>query len=280
MITCNLMGGLGNQLFQIFATISYAIRSKNKIIFLNLETLGIGSTTTRNTYWNTFFSKLKPFLINELPNPIYSIKEENFRYKDLPVYEMIQKDVLINGYFQSYKYFEQNYGIISRMLSIGKMKDQIISKLSITDNFLANTISIHFRIGDYKKSQEYHPLLTYEYYEKALEYIQNSKPNKVFTIIYFFEETDIADVLFIINRLKDKFSLFTFIQREKELADWEQLLFMSSCHHNIIANSSFSWWAAYLNFWQDKIVCYPKIWFGDIANNDIQDLCPPEWNCI
>ena len=281
MITCNLMGGLGNQLFQIFATISYAIKSKNKINFLNLKTLGSGTTTIRNTYWNTFFSRLKPFLIEQLPQSIYKIKEHGFSYKELPVYEMINKDVLINGYFQSYKYFEQNYGIICRMLSIGKMKDQIISKLCITDEFLANTISIHFRIGDYKNVQEYHPLATYEYYEKALEYIvQNSKPNKVFTIIYFFQDTDIEDILPIINKLKDKFSLFTFIQREKELADWEQLLLMSCCHHNIIANSSFSWWAAYFNFWQDKIVCYPEVWFGNIANINIQDLCPKEWICI
>ena len=52
MITCNLMGGLGNQLFQIFATISYAIKSKNKFEFLNLDKLGSGSTTIRSTYWN------------------------------------------------------------------------------------------------------------------------------------------------------------------------------------------------------------------------------------
>jgi hypothetical protein len=274
------MGGLGNQLFQIFATISYAIKTKNKIQFLNLKTLGTGTTTIRNTYWNTFFSKLKPFLIEELPELIYKIYEVEFLYKELPLHEMINKDILISGYFQSYKYFEENYGIICRMLSIGKMKDQIISKLSIKDEFIADTISMHFRIGDYKNAQEYHPLTTYEYYEKALEHIQKSKPNKIFTIIYFFEEQDIEDVLLIIHKLQDKFSLFTFIQREKELADWEQLLFMSCCHHNIIANSSFSWWSAYFNFWQDKIVCYPEIWFGKSAKHNTRDLFPPEWICI
>ena len=55
MLTCNLMGGLGNQLFQIFATISYSIESKNFFKFLNIEQLGTGSTTVRHTYWNTFF---------------------------------------------------------------------------------------------------------------------------------------------------------------------------------------------------------------------------------
>ena len=280
MITCNLMGGLGNQIFQIFATIAYAIKSHNKFQFLNLDKLGGGSTTIRYTYWNTFFSNLKLFLIKELPNPIHVIREKGFPYEELPVNEMIDKDVLISGYFQSYKYFEPYYGLICRTLSIGKKKDELLIKLGISDEVLANTISMHFRIGDYKNNQKYHPLATYEYYEKALEHIQINKPDRSFIIYYFCENQDIEDVLQMIQKLQTKFSLFTFERGDKELADWEQLLFMSCCHHNIIANSSFSWWAAYLNFWQDKIVCYPSVWFGDAANNDTRDLCPSEWFCI
>ena len=63
MITCNLMGGLGNQIFQIFATISYSIKSKNQIKFLKLEKLGGGTTTVRYTFWESFFVNLKIFLI-------------------------------------------------------------------------------------------------------------------------------------------------------------------------------------------------------------------------
>ena len=278
MITCNLMGGLGNQIFQIFATIAYAIKSHNKFQFLNLDKLGGGSTTVRYTYWNTFFSNLKLFLIKELPRPIHVIREKGFPYEELPINEMTNKDVLIYGYFQSYKYFQPYYGLICRTLSIGKKKDELLTRLGITDEVLANTISMHFRIGDYKKIQDYHPLAKYDYYEKALEYIQNANVvGKSFIIYYFCEDQDIEDVLPMIQKLQDKFSLYTFERGEKKLEDWEQLLFMSCCHHNIIANSSFSWWAAYLNFWQDKIVCYPSVWFGAVANNDTRDLCPPEW---
>ena len=108
MITCNLMGGLGNQIFQIFATISYAIKSKNRFQFLNLTTLGAGSTTVRYTFWETFFSNIKPFLISELPQPIHVIRENGFPYNELPVREMGNQNVMIYGYFQSYKYFQEN----------------------------------------------------------------------------------------------------------------------------------------------------------------------------
>ena len=279
MITCNLMGGLGNQLFQIFATISYAIKSKNKFAFLALETLGGGTTTVRHTFWNTFFSNLKTFLVKDLP-VVRVIKETGFVYNELSIREMIKQNIMLYGYFQSYMYFESNYNTICRLIGLGKMKDDLLQKLNIKNEGLDNTISMHFRIGDYKKIQDYHPLATYEYYERALSYIQHSKKNINFEILYFCEESDIEDVLITIDKLSIKFSSYKFVRGEKNLEDWEQLLLMSCCHHNIIANSSFSWWGAYFNFYRDKIVCYPSVWFGQKANNDTRDLCPPEWKKI
>ena len=82
MITCNLMGGLGNQIFQIFATISYAIKSRNQFKFLNVSSLGGGSTTIRNTFWNSFFSKLKPFLVDNISQPIHIIREKDFTFNE------------------------------------------------------------------------------------------------------------------------------------------------------------------------------------------------------
>ena len=279
MITCNLMGGLGNQIFQIFATLSYAIKSKNQFKFLNVSSLGGGSTTIRNTFWNSFFIKLKPFLIDNIPQPIHVIREKDFTFNELPIYEMIDTNCLIFGYFQSYNYFHENYEMICRIIGLREMKDDIITKLNLNEKYLKNCISIHFRLGDYKKIQEFHPLATYEYYRNSLNFIK-SKSVESYDILYFCEDTDICDVMKIINRLENEFQDYNFFRGENKLEDWEQMLLMSCCHHNIIANSSFSWWSAYFNFWSDKIICYPSVWFGEVSKNNTKDLCPPEWNRI
>ena len=283
MITCNLMGGLGNQIFQIFARISYAIKSRNQFKFLDVNTLGGGSTTIRYTFWKKFFSTMQPFLIPELPQHIHVIKEKGFTYNELPVSEMENKNVMISGYFQSYKYFQENYSIIYKLLNIDKMKDNLLNNLNLTSPEcmdLENTVSMHFRIGDYKKIQDFHPLATYDYYERALNCIRSSTPYRDFDIIYFCEDSDIDDVLSIINKLVDKFPMYNFKRGFNNLEDWQQMLLMSCCHHNIIANSSFSWWSAYFNSNKDKIVCYPSVWFGNTANIDTRDLCPPDWTKI
>jgi hypothetical protein len=274
------MGGLGNQIFQIFATISYAIKSHNNFKFLALDKLGEGSTTIRYTFWEKFFLNLKPFLIHNLPNFHYCIKENGFPYNELPVKKMINKDIILSGYFQSYKYFESNYSIICRLIGLDKMKDELLNKLNIELKDLENNISIHFRIGDYKKVQDFHPLATYEYYERSLYFIKKCKPDINLNIIFFCEEEDIEDVLVKINKLKEVFPNYNFNRGNKSLEDWEQMLFMSCINHNIIANSSFSWWSAYFNSWKDKIVCYPSVWFGESANINTIDLCPCDWNKI
>ena len=277
MLTCNLMGGLGNQIFQIFATIAYAIKSRNQFKFLAVDTLGSGSTTIRNTYWKSFFHRLQPFLINNISESIYVIRENGFQYNELSVYDMVGKDALIFGYFQSYKYFQQSYDLICRIIGLNELKINLLLKLNLNDDKLKNMISMHFRIGDYKKIQHCHPLMTREYYERSLYHIKLAKPTNNFKIIYFCEDVDLDDVLITIDYLKDIFKDYEFERGNNELEDWEQMLLMSCCHHNIIANSSFSWWGAYFNNWSDKIVCYPSIWFGPGINNNTKDLCPLNW---
>ena len=276
MITCNLMGGLGNQLFQIFATISYAMKSKNQFKFIDKSELGGGSTTLRYTFWNSFLSNLKPFLTSSFPH-LHVIRENGFQYNNLLVLEMMNRDVLLNGYFQSYKYFQENYGTICRIIGIDKIKTDLLHGLNLDSQSFEKTISIHFRLGDYKKIPEYHPIATYEYYERALTHIQKQYPFDDFTVYFFCEDEDLDDVQIKIDKLQKHFHRYSFIRGENTLEDWQQMLLMSCCHHNIIANSTFSWWGAYFNSREDKIVCYPSVWFGEKANHDTRDLFPPDW---
>lgn len=279
MITCNLMGGLGNQIFQIFATISYSIKSHNWFKFTNATSLGTGNVTIRSTYWDTFFARLKHFTTNEFPS-FHVIREKDFTYNELPVYEMKNNNVIIVGYFQSYKYFQENYAIICRMIGLEQMKGTLLDKLNYSMDFANNVISMHFRIGDYKAIQHVHPVMNVEYYHRSLLHIQSEKPSARFTVMYFCEEVDLSDVTLKVEYLLQQFPMYKFIRGNNTLEDWEQLLLMSCCHHNIIANSSFSWWGAYFNSWEDKIVCYPSLWFGASMSHNTKDLCPPEWKKI
>jgi hypothetical protein len=122
--------------------------------------------------------------------------------------------------------------------------------------------------------------MTKEYYHKSLKYIQSINCSVNFTVLYFCEDVDVNDVNVIINYLKQEFPTFKFICGSNSingLEDWEQMLLMSCCHHNIIANSSFSWWGAYFNECSDKIVCYPSVWFGPAIKNNTDDLSPLNW---
>jgi hypothetical protein len=207
------------------------------------------------------------------------VKESNFRYSEINLTQHKSKDICLYGYFQSYKYFNNNFKIICRIIGIDDIKKNVIIKSPISNDYLSSAVSIHFRLGDYKKIQNYHPIMTFEYYKNALTFIKTKDP-EIKDILFFCEEEDILDVYDTINKLKTEFTDCSFIKASNTMSDWEQMTLMSCCKHNIIANSSFSWWAAYLNTTPNKMVCYPSLWFGEVAGHDTSDLCPDEWHKI
>ena len=282
LTTCDLMGGLGNQLFQIFATIAYSLETNNTFRFLRKERLG-----NRMTAWNTLLQGLQPMLVNQLPTNVVVIREPVFAYVKIPW--MPSKHVCLSGYFQSEKYFKPYYERIYNLTGIGLRRDELREKLEGFDDELT-TVSLHFRIGDYKPIQHYHPLMTDSYYGNALTHIQ-SKLAGPLKVVYFCEDADMIEVETKINKIKTKCMesespLEMEFERansnpESEIEDWQELLLMSCCQHNIIANSSFSWWAAYFNTNPNKIVCYPEKWFGpQLSQHNTKDLFPPSWNKI
>jgi len=280
MISCKLCGGLGNQLFQIFTTIAYAMKYSKPFFFLNNQLLGniSSGTTIRHTYWETFLSSLKPFLknMNEIPQLMF-IKEKDFTYNPLPENFEEKMGTLLVGYFQSPKYFERCKEVIYKLLKIDLKK--LIVKTKVNINFEdMNIISLHFRFGDYKRYPNVYPLLYELYYKNALSYIVNELSNNTeLVVLYFCENESLSEVNDIIKNLKEYFSNISFQRADPLLEDWEQMLLMSLCNYNIIANSTFSWWGAYLNTNICKIVCYPDKWFMPQANKDTKDLFLDDW---
>ena len=141
-----------------------------------------------------------------------------------------------------------------------------------------NSISMHFRLGDYKLYPDYHLILDIDYYELSIVSILTKIKKDKVIIYYFYEMEDKKVVEEMIVILQAKFILCHFYNvSELTIPDWKQLLIMSLCKHNIIANSTFSLWAAYINTNNNKIVCYPNKWFGNKVIINTKDMFPKTW---
>jgi hypothetical protein len=276
MITCNLKGGLGNQLFEIFATMSYAIDSDHIFYFKSTYALNSG-VTQRHTYWHSLLVFLKKHLTDSIYNHNMKIvREKSFSYEELPTTTLLD-NIILDGYFQSHKYFEKNHKQIYDYLQLEVLKKKATCKYNYN---YKEFISMHFRQGDYKNLQGTHPILTYKYYENSLKEVLKKTNNKLQKILYFCEKEDNEEIDKIIGEVKKTIKNCAFIKVTDNVEDWQQLLLMSACSHNIIANSTFSWWGAYLNTNPIKIVCYPEVWFGPKAPNDTVDLFPESWTKV
>jgi hypothetical protein len=278
LVTCPLMSGLGNQLFQIFTTIAYSI--KYDISFCFCYSL----MTQRKTYWNDFLQSLKSALLEHSLENTVVIKENSFHYSPLyfSFYNHMNKNIQLMGCFQSYKYFEKEYLTIFQMMDVYEQKIKIAKKYNY---FFVDCISLHFRYQEYVHIEEYHTTLDIEYYRKALEYIltgiNHANSSKKQKVIYFCHEMNHEWVYTKIKELEKVFPTCLFMRVPEKTEDWEQLLMMSLCKHNIISNSLYAWWGAHFNCFVQKIVCYPNTWFGPaLSHYKIHDLCPREWISI
>nr|UZT28970.1 alpha-1,2-fucosyltransferase [Nucleocytoviricota sp.]UZT29318.1 alpha-1,2-fucosyltransferase [Nucleocytoviricota sp.] len=265
-------GGLGNQLFQIFTLINYCIEnSGNYLLPLNLPSW----EKKRYTYWDTFFYELRNNIVNnDVINNYDRYIESEFNYNKIPVF---LTNKTLQGYYQSELYFKKNFEHICSILKI-REKQNIIKKYK---KKLENTISLHFRMGDYIGGcSDIIPIIPDIYYINSIKFIIKNKNIINWNIFYANEKVDENIVLQRINNINKHFNNLNFIKISNELTDWEQLIFMSLCENNIIANSTFSWWSAYLNQNKSKVVCYPSLWFGKRKNLNLENLFPTNWNKI
>lgn len=245
-ITPTLAGGLGNQMFEIAAAASLAKDNGAVLIVNNEEHILPNQGRNINNYTSNIFSKIT--FSNKL-------NIECVYKHDLCTYEKIffKKNMKTMGHFQSYKYFDHNREYIQKLFTLPKDN-------KLTDDFTA----IQVRRGDYYKFPDHHPQLTPEYYAKA---VKMASPKR----IAIFSD----DIQWCKNNLKFDVEV-SYMSDE----DYKEMALMSQCSKLIISNSSFGWWAAYLNTRGDKKIYVPSIWFGRamIAEGfNIDDLIPPDW---
>jgi len=264
----NVQGGLGNQLFQVYALLAFSLRHPGiPCHFLDYQ------FGPRPHHWNHFLKNVKQMVIKKpVLNQCRMYMEPRFRYDEWPIPDTT---MMVSGYFQSPLYFADCRDPIDDLLGVEAHRNRLRSMFPVVSG---RVTCMHFRLGDYKKLPNHHPILPVEYYKEAMRTMDNA------TVMYFCEEEDRA---FVDNErirpLQERFPNVTWIHGPSQgpFADWEEMLFMSLCDDFVIANSTFSWWAAYCNTATEKRVLYPSVWFGDaLKQHDTRDLFPPSWECI
>ena len=265
--------GIGNQMFKIFAAISYYIDNSQNYILYTTSNMGY-----RKYYWDTLFSN-----ISHKTSSNIEITEKYvapyFHYKEIPVYD---KDILLEGYFQSPKYFQHNINKIRRIIGIDEKINNVLTKYP--EYTTQKTISVHYRMGDYHNLLAWHPVQPPQYYIDAFKALCGAGVDIYdYEILYYCEANDNEKVdkynLEINDALKKLYGKdLKFKKVADDIPDWEQLLIMTSSKHYIIGNSTFSWFGAYLSSSQNPVICYPNEWFGENYKGTItDDLFPESW---
>lgn len=255
IISTNLIGGLGNMLFQIAAAFSISLRD-NKILICDTKNT-IHPHKPYTEYIENIFRKIN---FSDSINHEITHQEIGFNYGVIP---KVDKNMKLLGYYQTEKYFVDYKDNVSNLFEIDeKTLDYLMKKYGKL--LEEDTCSIHIRRGDYLNLQNYHPILSIDYYLDAIKLVGKNKHFLIFSDDIVWCESNLG---FIPNK--------TFITGNK---DYQDMYLMSMCKNNIIANSSFSWWGAWFNKNENKIVVSPSKWFGSsYYKHDTSDLYPQEW---
>lgn len=288
MLVVRIGGGLGNQMFQYAFARSLEIRHE-KEVFLDIKSL---ETNKRNYelyrftikenyvdenkmkyfYAKNFLVKSWYYLQGKLERNsglTHRIREKNRGFS--PEYLNIKENAYFHGCWQSEKYFEDIKGTIREEFKFrekpNKKNLEMIKRIK-ADCF---AVSLHVRRGDYVtdiRNFEKHGICSVEYYLEAIQYMKNKIGENIHC--YIFSD----DMEWVKNFLPVNCAT-TYVDYNKGDQSFEDIRLMSLCSHNIIANSTFSWWGAWLNRNPNKIVVAPKIWFS--SESRCIDIIPEDW---
>ena len=287
MVIVRVKGGLGNQLFQ-YAT-GYAVaREKNtkmvidrsfypaqklrgfKLSLLSINDAEVDSEVNRplliRVFENRYINKLLRLIGFEKVTFLNKSYFLETKLKYLPqIFNLPTDNLYLDGYFQSYLYFEHYREDLLKMFvpkyEFGDEWKKYREEVSRIDS-----IAVHVRRGDYLKIQNKNNLqyvLEEDYYKKAIDFFEKKLSKPVF---YWFSD----DIEWVKEHFGEN-SQFRYVRLTTENADLDELMLMSKCKNIITANSSFSWWAAWLNQNKEAIVIAPKKRFGN------ENMIPDDW---
>lgn len=274
------MGRLGNQMFQFASTLGISKKLSTEARFplencFNYQESGpfdpaIGRCIPVKCDLIDCFDIWPEYFIPERHiNKGKYYHENKFGYNQ--EVETLEDDSMISGYFQTEKYFCDYRDLI---LSQFSFKDVYLTPAESYIKSIRNSnpgsliTSIHVRRGDYVMFPDHHPTCTSEYYRKAIETIEKEFGESIFIV---FSD----DLEWCRNEFSD--SKYKIVDLENP---YKEMCAMTLCDNNIIANSSFSWWGAWLNRKDEKMVISPSRWFGSAMNKDASDVYCKNWKVI
>lgn len=286
MIVSKIIGGLGNQMFQyaVGRQLAEHINSELKLDisdFAHYELYGFGLSNFNIRADIASKEDLRPFIAARkarrglrrlIPNftrrSARYVKEASLRFN--PDILTLPDQSYLDGYWQSEKYFS---GIRRQLLQDFTLKAPPSPGFSRLADQIQTTqaAALHIRRGDYANNQttlRVHGLCPLEYYQQAARELSSRHGQLVF---FVFSD----DIAWAKTNLTLPYPMF-FAAHELRLENYEEMLLMSLCQHNIIANSTFSWWGAWLNQHPNKTVIAPAKWFND-RSKDATDLVPADW---
>ncbi len=273
MIIVKLKNGLGNQLFQYAFGRLFQITNHETVKY-EFETYK--KDTAREYKLDKFNTEvvfatpeeIKKFKGNSLIRRLRTKLMGNYYIGYSPTL-LSSKEKYFEGYFQSYKYLEPIRNELLREITLKNPIDQkfpgIIEKMRGT-----NSVSVHIRRGDYvsdEKIRAAHYTFGLEYYEAAFNILKTKVGNPS---LFVFSD----DIEWVKENLKTDIPM-QFVS-EPNMPDYENFMIATYCKHNIIANSSFSFWIAWLNQNPEKVVIAPKKW-NNVFQKEYEDLLPKEW---
>jgi len=291
MIVVRLIGGLGNQMFQYAAAKGLAEMKKVPLKLditdflthydlrkFELDKFNISSEVALEEDMLPYKCNSSSYIFNLYLRALKKIKgvkyqmEPHFHYWD--GIKRLPKSSYLEGYWQSEKYFSSIENIIREEFTLKEGLSEGRKSLLMEIKNSAS-VSIHVRRGDYVSNPEankVHGVCSVTYYKDACSYIMQKVKNPRFFV--FSDDLKYVKNAGIFSHLNNV--RFVEALGDNKNNDVEEMFLMSSCAHNIIANSSYSWWGAWLNRAPDKIVIAPKIWFADSTINT-KDIIPKGW---